>query len=146
MRTEPVVMEFRHPVSEVFDTVADPEKQLLWEPEMLKAVEKLTPGPLGKGSRYRGAFKGLGKVEYEYVEFEPNRRFVHRARMPLGIMLHIFTFEETPGGTRMSQEGEIERPNLLGKVAGGMMGRAMPRRFARLGAALGRYLDRLPAS
>ena len=60
----------RRPVEEVFDAAADPQTQLEWDPGTLRSVEKLTPGPLGQGSRYRGDFKGSGVVEYEYVEFD----------------------------------------------------------------------------
>ena len=53
----------RRPVEEVFDAAADPQRQLEWDPGTLRSVEKLTPGPLGQGSRYRGDVKGSGVVE-----------------------------------------------------------------------------------
>jgi len=141
METDPVVTVYHHPVAEVFDTAADPEKQAVWEPETLKRIEKLTPGPLGQGSRYRGKFKGMGTVEYEFPEYEPPKRFAHRAKVPFGVMRHIFTFEETPEGTRMTQVGILE-PNLLGRVMTPVMARMMPKRFHTIATALGRYLDR----
>src|SRR5438552_3331085 len=103
------------PVAEVFETVSDPETQLKWDPDTLKCVEKLSPGPLGQGSRYRGDFKGMGTVEYDFAEFESGRKFVHHSRMRMGEMRHIFTFEPVPGGTKMTQEGVLE-PNLLGRI------------------------------
>ena len=120
------------PVAEVFDVAADPHKQLAWDTGMLRSVEKLTQGPLGQGARYRGDFKGFGLVEYEFVEYEPGRRFAHRARMPMGEMRHIFTFEPAPEGTRMSQEG-ILTPNLAGRLMWPlMMRRMLSKRFREI--------------
>src|SRR6266542_4413029 len=66
------------PVSEVFAIAADPDKQLAWDTGGLRRVDKLTPGPLERGARYRGDFKGFGIVEYEFVEYELDLRFAHR--------------------------------------------------------------------
>src|ERR687888_549811 len=74
------------PTERVFDAAADPQLQLRWDAPTLRQVEKLTPGPLARGARYRGNFKGLGKVTYEFAEFEPGRAFQHVARMPMGEM------------------------------------------------------------
>ena len=73
--------------TEVFDTAADPLTQLKWDPSMLQSVEKLTPEPLGRGSRYRGIFKGMGTVEYVFEEFEPGKRFSHHTIMPMAEMI-----------------------------------------------------------
>ena len=59
------------PPAEVFDTAADPLTQLKWDPGTLKSVEKLTPEPLGRGSRYRGKFKCMGTVETSRYLFDP---------------------------------------------------------------------------
>ncbi len=112
------------PVSEVFAIAADPDKQLAWDTGGLRRVEKLTPGPLERGARYRGDFKGFGIVEYEFVEYEVDRRFAQRARMPMGEMRHLFTFESVPEGTRMTQEG-ILAPNLAGRLMWPLMMRRM---------------------
>src|SRR3981081_612108 len=122
------------PVSEVFAIAADPDKQLAWDTGGLRRVEKLTPGPLGRGARYRGDFKGFGTVEYEFVEYEPDLRFAHRARVPMGEMPHLFTFESVPGGTRLTQEG-ILTPNLAGRVMWPlMMRRVLGNRFRDIAA------------
>ena len=82
------------PTHRVFEAAADPDVQLRWDGPTLRHVEKLTPGPLARGARYRGNFKGFGTVTYEFAEFEPGRSFQHVARMPMGEMRHRFTFEE----------------------------------------------------
>src|SRR3712207_2635094 len=111
--SESAVIE--RPPSEVFPIAADPHTQLQWDSSTLKSVEKLTPGSLGKGSRYRGKFKGLGTLEYEFAEYEPVQRFAHRTKMPMGKVRHVFTFEPVAQGTRLTQEGYLE-PNLLGRL------------------------------
>src|SRR5687767_8158794 len=103
------------PPAEVFDIAADPHKQLEWDPGTLKRVEKLSPGPLGRGARYRGNFKGFGEVEYDFPEYEPGRRFAHHTVMPIGDVRHIFEFEAVPEGTRLTQSLLVE-PKGMGKL------------------------------
>jgi hypothetical protein len=74
-------------------SAADPSIQLKWDAGTLRRVEKLTEGPLARGSRFRGQFKGFGTVEYEFVEYEPPRRFAHQAEIKMGRMWHVFTLE-----------------------------------------------------
>jgi uncharacterized protein YndB with AHSA1/START domain len=134
------------PVSEVFAIAADPDKQLAWDTGGLRRVEKLTPGPLERGARYRGDFKGFGTVEYEFVEYEPDLRFAHRARMPMGEMRHLFTFESVPEGTRMTQEGTLT-PNLAGRVMWPlMMRRMLGKRFRDIATRLQQHLASGPSS
>lgn len=127
------------PPAEVFPIAADPQTQLLWDPETLKSVEKLTPGPLGQGSRYRGKFKGFGTMEYEFAEFESPRRFAHLAFMQMGKLRHTFTFEAVPEGTRLTQEGRLE-PNLLGRIMWPVMSRMLRSRFRLIASEVSQYL------
>lgn len=133
----------KRPPADVFDTAADPHKQLEWDPDTLKSVEKLTTGPLALGSRYRGDFKGFGVVEYEFVEYERPRRFAHRAPMKMGEMHHIFTFEPVTEGTRMTQEG-ILKPNLLGRLAWPLMAGMLRKRFSLIVDEVTQYLATTP--
>ena len=123
----------------VFRAASDPFRQLEWDQGGMQRVEALTDGELRKGARYRGTFKGMGTVEYEFSEFEPNSRFVHVARIPLGVIRHTFMFSATPEGTRMTQVGELA-PNALGRVAAPFMRKRLARRFAEVGNRLRRYL------
>ena len=128
-----------HPPAEVFEVAADPYEQLRWDPGTLKSVEKLTPGPLGRGSRYRGEFKGFGTVEYEYDEFEPGRRFAHRTTMKLGDVLHTFEFEEVPEGTRLRQS-IVAEPRGMGKLMAPIMKVMLGRRLRMIDSELRQYL------
>jgi len=123
----------------VFDAAADPKIQLRWDAANLLAVEQLTTGPLAKGSRYRGRFKGMGTVEYEFAEFDRPRRFTHRTRVPFGTMSHQLTFDAAAEGTRLTQEGWLE-PNLVGRLAAPVIGRMLRRRLPTVAAELRDYL------
>ncbi len=133
-----VSTDIHKPPQVVFPVAADPEQQLKWDPKMLLSVEKLTQGPLGKGARYRGKFKGMGTVEYEFVEFEAPKLFAPRAKMPMGEMRHIWTFEAVAEGTKLSQEGQL-RPNLLGWLLSPLIRRMLRRRFRQIGERLQEY-------
>lgn len=131
------------PPAKVFAVAADPHTQLAWDAETLKRVEALTPGPLARGSRYRGVFKGLGTLEYEFTEYEAGRRFAHDSRIPMGHMRHVFAFEAVPDGTRLTQTAEV-KPNLLGWMLRPVMARLIRTRFRVIGDEIVRYLARTP--
>ncbi len=135
--SESAVIE--RPPAEVFEVAADPYEQLKWDPGTLKSVEKLTPGPLGRGSRYRGEFKGFGTVEYEYDEFEPGRRFTHHTLMKIGEVRHVFEFEAVPEGTRLTQS-IVAEPRGMGKLMAPIMKVMMGRRLRVINSELRQYL------
>ena len=129
----------RHPRDRVFRAAADPQQQLKWDPHTLKSVEKLTSGPLGRGSRYRGTFKGFGTVDYEFAEFDEPNRFAHLANVRVGRMRHTFTFDDVPEGTRVTQVGELQ-PNLMGRLMGPVFARKIARRFRLIAQELDAHL------
>jgi len=127
---------------EIFDIAADPHEQLKWDPETLKQVKKLTPGPLAQGARYRGEFKGFGVVEYEFVTYESGVRFAHHAAMNIGDMQHIFEFEAVPNGTRLTQTLLVE-PKGMGKLLALIMPVMFKRRLRTINMELTGYLASL---
>jgi len=127
---------------EIFDIAADPHEQLKWDPETLKQVKKLTPGPLAQGARYRGEFKGFGVVEYEFVTYEPGVRFAHHAAMNIGDMQHIFEFEAVPNGTRLTQT-LLVGPKGMGKLLALIMPVMFKRRLRTINMELTGYLASL---
>ncbi|MEX0833915.1 MAG: SRPBCC family protein [Actinomycetota bacterium] len=130
----------RHPQKMVFDTAADPFTQLKWDPETMKSVEKVSDGPLSKGSRFRANFKGFGTVNYEFADFDPPRKFSHRAKVKAGEMRHTLTFEEVPEGTRVTQTGEMT-PNFMGKLMAPMMRKMLEKRLHAVASEVSDYLD-----
>jgi hypothetical protein len=124
---------------EIFDIAADPQEQLKWDSATLKHVEKLTPGTLAQGARYRGEFKGFGIVEYEFVTYESGKRFAHHAMMNMGDMQHIFEFEAVPEGTRLTQTLLVE-PKGMGKLLALIMPMMLRRRLRTINTELKGYV------
>jgi hypothetical protein len=52
------------PVDAVFDYVADQSNEPQYNPRMLRA-EKITPGPVGKGTQFRSAVASMGPTELD---------------------------------------------------------------------------------
>jgi uncharacterized protein YndB with AHSA1/START domain len=127
------------PPAQVFRAASDPFEQLNWDHAGLKRVEALTEGGLRPGARYRGTFKGMGSIEYEFVEYEPDVRFAHLARTPVGMIRHTFTFGPTPEGTRMTQVGELV-PRGVGALVAPLVRRMLVRRFGVIARELRRYV------
>jgi hypothetical protein len=128
----------RRPIDELFGLAADPHLQQQWDSAGLQRIEKLTEGPLGVGSRYRGSFKRMGTVEYEFTEFEPNQRFSHDAELPIGHLHHSFEFSSVADGTQPTQRIAVE-PRGLGKVVAPLMKPMLRRRMRVIDEELKRH-------
>ena len=58
------------PAEAVFDYVTDVRREQEWNPQ-LREAEKLTPGPVGVGTRYRVRFgRGVGAAIIENTAFD----------------------------------------------------------------------------
>lgn len=112
------------PIARVFAALENPEVQVTYDGEMFRSVEKLTPGPIGKGTRFRGDFKGMGKVEYEYAGFEKDRLIEHAVKLPAGSARHRFEFTPEGTGTRLGQTIDVQL-NLLGRILWPLMMKGM---------------------
>jgi hypothetical protein len=110
-------------------------------PGTLKRIEPVTLGGLRRGARYRGDFKGFGTVEYEFVEYEPDRRFAHHTRMKFGEMHHRCEFEAVPNGTRLTQSMQVE-PKGIGRLMAPFMKGMFSKRFREIALEIGQYLDK----
>ena len=97
------------PVDEVFDFVADARNEPRYNPRMLRA-EKLTPGPIGLGTRFRDEIKSMGQpaeITIEIVGYErPWRRTdsIHLSTMDIRGGL---TLDPRSAGTRMQWSWEL---------------------------------------
>jgi uncharacterized protein YndB with AHSA1/START domain len=66
----------------VFAHCADPAREREWNPQ-LRAVEKLTDGPIGVGTRFRMTFgHGVGDSTVTYVRFDPPRTWAAQSTSP----------------------------------------------------------------
>jgi ligand-binding SRPBCC domain-containing protein len=128
------------PADRLFGVAVDPQVQLEWDAAALPRVEKLTEGPLGVGARYRGSLKRLGTVDFEYVEYEPGRRFSHNAQMRLGRFRHTFDFEPVDDGTRLTQRIQME-PVGIARLMAPLLRPVLRRRIRMIDDELRRYAE-----
>jgi uncharacterized protein YndB with AHSA1/START domain len=117
------------PPEVVFDYVTDPSNLANWQTSTT-AVEQLTDGPPGLGTRVRERTKPPGGKEFEQVveftEFKrPQRLHVHIVEGPYPID-GTWSFEPRDGGTRVrfAAEGQLRGGmRLLEPLAARMLAR-----------------------
>ena len=91
---------------DVFAFVANGENDPQWNAWTLEAT-KLTDGPLGPGTRFKGRMKRFGEISWHIGDFEPPRRLTLISEgQPAGT--HTIQLEPVPGGTRVRQLGEVQ--------------------------------------
>jgi uncharacterized membrane protein len=147
-------VEIDAPIREVWDVLADIERQPEWMTEM-KAVRIVTPGPVGVGSRGEADVRILGITvsdPVEVVEFLPPHRFAirHDGWFKGG---GLITLDTTDGGRRTRVEwSEILVPPVLanlGSIAQGpILGRIFQADLERLRVIVeeDRVVDGAPSS
>lgn len=89
----------RRPPEEVFAYLSDLRSELDWNPNA-RRVDKLTPGPLGRGTRFRAEWRGAPSTLVEITAFDWPRLWQTASRS-WGMQV-TFTGEVTPdvGGAR----------------------------------------------
>lgn len=98
------------PIEQVFDFVADERNEPQYNPRMSRA-EKITPGPIGAGTRFSSEMTGVGRkaeMTIEFTEFDRPRRIAettHLSSMDIG---GVLLFEPVSEGTRMKWIWDIE--------------------------------------
>jgi hypothetical protein len=98
----------------VFDFVADERNEPRYNPRIRRA-EKLSPGPIGRGTRFRAEAATLGRtvgMTIEYTAYERPRRLASSIHMPAADIIGTLRFDPVPDGTRMSWSWDM-RPHGL---------------------------------
>jgi uncharacterized protein YndB with AHSA1/START domain len=99
-----ITLTLDQPRERVFDFLTDLPNEPAWNPDC-SSVEMLSPKPVGKGSTYRGHFRGMGRVMVELTAHERPERFAtrERSRMATGDFEFVLTphGEQTHGELRM---------------------------------------------
>lgn len=130
------------PAEDVFDFVADERNEPTYNPRMVR-VEKLTPGPIGEGTRW-SATVGSGRratdVTITVTDFHRPARLGSTSSMSTAEISGALTFEPDPAGTRMRWAWEF-RPKGALKLLGPVIGRIGRRQEARIWAGLKRSLE-----
>lgn len=91
---------------QAFDFLSDLRNELEWNPGQCLSVEKLTDGPVGRGTRYLARWQRSPEIEVEYLEFD--RPHSWRAHSD-GAMESNFrcTISPHPDGARVESELEL---------------------------------------
>jgi hypothetical protein len=129
------------PGEEVFDFVADERNEPLYNPRMRHA-EKLTPGPVGPGTRFRAEFASPGRpvATSEITLYERPRRLASSTSMSMMDVRGTLSFEEVPGGTRLRWSWQLE-PRGFWKLAGPLIARVGRRQEQATWTGLKRFLE-----
>lgn len=87
---------------EAFDYLSDHRGELDWNPKC-QVMEKITEGPVGRGTTYRAKWKGGPNVVLETVHFERPRTWTMHNGGPLEVTLAC-TLEPVAEGTKLNTE------------------------------------------
>ena len=121
-------VEVARPRAEVAAFACDPDNATRWY-ENIESVEWRTPPPLAVGTRLEFVARFLGRrlaYTYEVRECVPSERFVMSTAQGPFPMETTYTFEDAPGGTRMTLRNQGE-PSGFAKLGAPVMERAMRR-------------------
>lgn len=102
-------LEIARPVPVVFDAVADQRNEPSYNPQMT-ASTKLTPGPIGVGTRFEATVMTRGTpqpVTIEYTGFERPHRIDSRSAMDGATVQGHIQCDPTPTGTRFSWDWTV---------------------------------------
>lgn len=91
----------------------------------IEALEVLTPGPVGKGTRFKETRQMFGKAStetMEFVEFEPGRSYALAAESNGTRFRTSFTFEPVGTGTRVRMSFEATPLTTAAKMMAPMLG------------------------
>lgn len=97
------------PVEEVFDLVADERNEPRYNPRIVRA-EKLSDGPVGRGTRFVAQPKGMGakgRMTLEVLEYDRPHRLHNMVRSSYMQVDGTLTFEEADGGTRLRWDWDM---------------------------------------
>jgi polyketide cyclase/dehydrase/lipid transport protein len=135
------------PVDEVFDYVADQSNEPQYNPQMVRA-EKITAGPVGKGTQFRSAVASMGRTAEMLIEctgYDRPKLFATTTTMAQADISYTLRFEPVVTGTKMRWSGQVQPKGafrLLGPVIT-WLGR---RQEQRIWASLKRRLEAVPAA
>lgn len=141
---------FPVPPDQVFAALTDLDQAPQWMPN-LRAIEKLTEGPFGQGTRFRETRQMFGHDAtelYEVSRFDPPRALelmvdARRGSSKRGKYRFSYSFTRNATyGTDMTLAGEISDLGLLGTVLAPLLVRPFKRAIAQDHAALRAFLDR----
>jgi hypothetical protein len=135
------------PVDVVFDYVADQRNEPQYNPQMLRA-EKITAGPVGKGTRFRSAVASMGRTAEMLIEctgYDRPARFATTTTMRQADISYTLIFEPAAAGTRMRWSGQV-RPKGAFRLLGPVITWMGIRQEQRIWTSLKKHLEAAPAA
>ena len=138
------------PIEQVWAYFDDHSHELEWRSPSLKRLDKVTPGPVGVGTRYEGVI-GFGGREYPYANeltrYEPPSRVSWKAISSEGWVIGAagsYIFERDGNRTRLTHEIDMQ-PNKFGsKIVMPLMGAVGSRGVMPLLKKLKEAVERQP--
>jgi Polyketide cyclase / dehydrase and lipid transport len=130
------------PVDVVFDYVADQSNEPQYNPQMVRA-EKITPGPVRRGTQFRSAVASMGRTAEMLIEctsYDRPRLFASTTTMQQADISYALTFEPAAGGTRMRWSGQV-RPKGAVRLLGPVITWIGIRQEQRIWASLKQHLE-----
>ncbi|HET7271436.1 MAG TPA: nitroreductase/quinone reductase family protein, partial [Rubrobacter sp.] len=130
------------PVEEVFDVVADERNEPRYNPRLLW-VEKISSGPIGRGTQFRAATKTMGRpveMTIEFTEYERPRHLASLTHMPTMEIQGALSFDPVPQGTRMRWSWELEPRGVL-RLLTPLIARMGQRQEETIWAGLKQFLE-----
>jgi hypothetical protein len=135
------------PVDVVFDYVADQSHEPQYNPRMVRA-EKITPGPVGKGTQFRSAVASMGRTAEMLIEctrYDRPTLFASVTTMRQADISYTLTFEPVAAGTRMRWSGQV-RPKGAVRLPGPVITWMGVRQEQRIWTSLKKHLEAAPAA
>jgi carbon monoxide dehydrogenase subunit G len=101
---------------DVFDFLADLRNESRWNPRVV-AVEQITPGLAGTGTRFHGRYRGIGTLDTVLVECDRPRRVAFRSEGPRMEIEGAFTLTPAAGGTDVFLDADLRPSGVLRYIA-----------------------------
>jgi uncharacterized membrane protein len=130
------------PVEEVFDVVADERNEPRYNPRLLW-VEKISSGPIGRGTQFRAATKTMGRpveMTIEFTVYQRPWRLGSSTHMPTMEIQGTLSFDPVPEGTRMRWSWALQPRGVL-RLLRPLITRMGRRQEETIWAGLKRFLE-----
>ena len=137
--------EVARPVQEVFSDLADVTNEAKWNP-WAKWVRKVSEGPIGPGSVFRGSYQGFGELDQDLSDYEAPRRLTYHS-VPKGMHDARMSFELEAAGssTKVTVIG-VAQPAGIMKVIAPIMPLRMRPHLRDVSEGIKRELEGAPAA
>ena len=130
------------PAEAVFDFAADQRNEPRYNPRMIRA-DKVSDGPVGKGTVFRSAAKSMGRtaeMRIELTGYDRPGRLTSRTTTSQADIDGTLTFDPVPGGTRMRWSWTV-RPRGAARVLAPVITWIGRRQEQAIWTTMKRYLE-----